>query len=74
MYKTPGVSIEESAKLPSSIAGVATAIPAFIGYTQITNKADDGTIIPVRINHCWIMSNISERPILFPVMYWFLIR
>jgi phage tail sheath protein FI len=33
-YKTPGVYIEEISKLPPSIAEVATAIPAFIGYTQ----------------------------------------
>lgn len=34
-YKTPGVYIEEIPKLPPSIAQVETAIPAFIGYTQI---------------------------------------
>lgn len=33
-YKTPGVYVEEIAKLPPSIAPVDTAIPAFIGYTQ----------------------------------------
>ncbi|MBD2211461.1 phage tail sheath family protein [Calothrix sp. FACHB-156] len=33
-YKTPGVYIEEISKLPPSIAEVATAIPAFVGYTQ----------------------------------------
>ncbi len=31
---TPGVTIEEIVKLPPSVAPVATAIPAFIGYTQ----------------------------------------
>src|SRR4029078_10458478 len=34
-YKTPGVYIEEIPKLPPSIASVETAIPAFIGYTEI---------------------------------------
>lgn len=34
-YKTPGVYIEEISKLPSSVAQVETAIPAFIGYTQM---------------------------------------
>ncbi|MUG97758.1 phage tail sheath family protein [Scytonema sp. UIC 10036] len=34
-YKTPGVYIEEISKFPPSIAQVETAIPAFIGYTQI---------------------------------------
>jgi phage tail sheath protein FI len=32
-YKTPGVYIEEISTLPPSVAEVATAIPAFIGYT-----------------------------------------
>jgi uncharacterized protein len=34
-YKTPGVYIEEISKFPPSVAQVETAIPAFIGYTQI---------------------------------------
>ena len=34
-YKTPGVYVEETSLLPPSVAGVATAIPAFIGYTQV---------------------------------------
>lgn len=33
-YRTPGVYIEEIPKFPPSVAEVATAIPAFIGYTQ----------------------------------------
>lgn len=33
-YKTPGVYVEEIATLPPSVAQVATAIPAFIGYTE----------------------------------------
>ena len=33
-YKTPGVYIEEVVKFPPSVAQVATAIPAFIGYTE----------------------------------------
>ncbi len=40
-YKTPGVYIEEIPKLPPSIAQVETAIPAFIGYTEIA-KDDRG--------------------------------
>lgn len=34
-YKTPGVYIEEISKLPASVASVETAIPAFIGYTEM---------------------------------------
>lgn len=33
-YKTPGVYIEEISTLPASVAPVATAIPAFVGYTH----------------------------------------
>jgi hypothetical protein len=33
-YKTPGVYVAELAAFPPSVVGVATAIPAFIGYTQ----------------------------------------
>lgn len=42
--KTPGVYIEEVSLFPPSIAPVATAIPAFIGYTE-TSVSD-----PVRIS------------------------
>lgn len=37
-YKTPGVYVEEKSMLPPSVAGVATAVPAFIGYTK--NEAE----------------------------------
>ena len=40
IYKTPGVYIEEISTLPASVAGVETAIPAFIGYTA--NAVQDG--------------------------------
>lgn len=33
-YKTPGVYVKEVSKFPPSVAGVATAIPAFIGFTE----------------------------------------
>jgi phage tail sheath protein FI len=39
-YKTPGVYVEEISKLPPSVAQVETAIPAFIGYTELTNYQD----------------------------------
>ncbi|MGB8192001.1 MAG: phage tail sheath C-terminal domain-containing protein [Chitinophagaceae bacterium] len=35
-YKTPGVFVEEVALFPPSVAAVDTAIPAFIGHTQLT--------------------------------------
>jgi len=32
--KTPGVYIQEKSAFPNSVAGVETAIPAFVGYTE----------------------------------------
>src|SRR6185436_13463932 len=50
-YKTPGVYVEEVALFPPSVAPVATAIPAFIGHTQLTSDAEGLTLInrPVRL-------------------------
>lgn len=49
--KTPGVYIQEISTLPASVAAVATAIPAFVGYTE--KKERNGVSIndntPVRI-------------------------
>ena len=38
-YNTPGVYVEEISKFPPSVAGVATAIPAFIGLQENFLKA-----------------------------------
>ena len=38
-YKTPGVYVEEISKFPPSVAQVETAIPAFIGYTEISDAS-----------------------------------
>jgi phage tail sheath protein FI len=43
-YKTPGVYIEEIPKFPPSIAAVETAIPAFIGYTEIAKELVDNDL------------------------------
>jgi hypothetical protein len=53
-YKTPGVYIEEISKFPPSVAAVETAIPAFIGYTQMAmvrgrDLHADEVIEPIRI-------------------------
>jgi uncharacterized protein len=37
-YRTPGVYVEEISTLPPSVAEVATAVPAFIGYTEAGRK------------------------------------
>lgn len=50
-YKTPGVYVEETSGFPMSVAEVATAVPAFIGYTE--TAARDGVArrnTPVRID------------------------
>lgn len=49
-YQTPGVYIEEVPAFPNSIIQVATAVPAFIGYTQ--TASDNGQslrALPTRI-------------------------
>jgi phage tail sheath protein FI len=50
-YKTPNVYVEEISKLPPSVAEVDTAIPAFVGYTELAKRfVDDDLIkIPTRI-------------------------
>ena len=49
--RTPGVYVNEIPSFPPSIAQVATAIPAFIGYTQLAKdlKGKDLTNKPTRI-------------------------
>lgn len=49
-YKTPGVYIVEKNAFPNSVVEVATAVPAFIGYTKIAdNKGSSLTNKPWRI-------------------------
>ncbi len=40
-YHTPGVYVEEISLFPPSVAEVATAIPAFIGYTETAPEGYD---------------------------------
>lgn len=47
-YNTPGVYVEEIPTLPPSVAEVATAVPAFIGYTE-TGPADTAAPAIVRV-------------------------
>src|SRR5205809_748665 len=49
-YKTPGVYVEEIPKFPPSIAPVETAIPAFIGYTELDKLRGEpltGKAVPI---------------------------
>jgi uncharacterized protein len=49
-YKTPGVYTEEISKFPPSVAEVATAIPAFIGYTEKAERFGQNlTNVPTRV-------------------------
>ncbi|TQF70956.1 phage tail sheath family protein [Pseudoalteromonas luteoviolacea] len=51
-YKTPDVYVQEKSTLPPSVAEVATAIPAFIGYTTKLNEEGNAPAYlntPVRI-------------------------
>lgn len=48
--KTPGVYIEEKNAFPNSVVAVATAVPAFIGYTEKAEKLGKTAINkPVRV-------------------------
>jgi hypothetical protein len=60
-YKTPGVYVEEISKFPPSVAQVATAIPAFIGYTEKAEDQDGKSLAyePTKI------SSLAEYELLF---------
>lgn len=53
--KTPGVYIVEKNAFPNSVVEVATAVPAFIGYTE---KAADGS--KPLLNKPWRISSMAE--------------
>lgn len=49
-YATPGVYIEEKSAFANSVVSVATAVPAFVGYTQKAAAGKkDLTNVPMRI-------------------------
>lgn len=50
-YKTPGVYVKEVPLFPPSVAQVETAIPAFVGYTEmaVDPNGKNLTNLPVRI-------------------------
>ena len=53
--KTPGVYIVEKRAFPNSVVEVATAVPAFIGYTErASNKGKSLRNVP------WRISSMSE--------------
>lgn len=49
-YKTPGVYIEEVSRLPPAVPMLATALPAFIGYTEKAGTKDTPLVLtPTRV-------------------------
>ncbi len=49
--RTPGVYIEEKNAFPNAVVEVATAVPAFIGYTEKASRGSaDLTNVPTRIS------------------------
>lgn len=54
-YKTPGVYIVEKSAFPNSVVEVATAVPAFIGYTE--KASNKGKTLS---NKAWRISSMSE--------------
>lgn len=46
-YRTPDVYVKEESLLPPSAASVATAVPAFIGYTETGYSTDPADGLPV---------------------------
>ncbi|GGW93373.1 phage tail sheath family protein [Alteromonas halophila] len=62
-YKAPGVYIKENAALPTSVAAVETAIPAFIGYTEKAVKGGQSvTGLPVRLTSLTEFEHIFGGP------------
>jgi phage tail sheath protein FI len=59
-YKTPGVYIVEKNAFPNSVVEVATAVPAFIGYTE---KADNKGIS--LFNTPWRITSLAEYLVYF---------
>ena len=51
IYTTPGVYIEEESAFPNSIVPVATAVPAFVGYTEKAMRSKSSLKnVPTRIS------------------------
>ena len=60
-YKTPDVYVREKSLLASSVAEVATAVPAFIGFTQNTMDSTGESIINIPQR----LTNLAEYEALF---------
>ncbi|MCF2219909.1 phage tail sheath subtilisin-like domain-containing protein [Chryseobacterium sp. PS-8] len=58
--KTPGVYIDEKDAFPPSIANVATAIPAFVGFTEKASKKNDPIKITSLLEYEQIFGGAAE--------------
>ncbi len=58
--KTPGVYIVEKSAFPSSVVEVATAIPAFIGYTESADNSGKSLL-----NKPWRITSMAEYHVYF---------
>ncbi len=67
VYKTPGVFVEEISTLPASVAQVATAIPAFIGYTELGDLEGVPTRITSFVEYVELFGNAPEQNIIIEV-------
>ena len=54
-YKTPGVYILEKDAFPNSVVEVATAVPAFVGYTDFADNKGKSLL-----NKPWRISSMAE--------------
>src|SRR5688572_12127078 len=54
-YKTPGVYILEKDAFPNSVVEVATAVPAFVGYTEFADNKGK-----TLLNKPWRISSMAE--------------
>src|SRR3978361_374520 len=54
-YKTPGVYVVEKNAFPNSVVEVATAVPAFIGYTEFADNK--GTSLAKK---AWRITSMAE--------------
>lgn len=63
-YRTPGVYVEEISLLPASVAQSETAIPVFIGFTEIAEDSDGNSLrmTPVRIASLMDFSTLFGGP------------
>jgi len=51
IYKTPGVYIEEKNAFPNSVVALETALPVFIGYTEMAFRNGKSVLdMPIKIN------------------------